>query len=205
MNAGYFGTFADPDDDCEFKLVDGTLSIAVPGKDHDLGIERGKMNAPRALQMVEGDFTVQVKVAGQFEPSQKSTVSRGAYIAAGFFISSDDSNYIRLDRATLLNGKTHVAYVNFELRVNGQIERFGTASGNVRLDNSKETWLRIERTGSEFRAYATQESGKWQLLGAKTMTAPRRIQVGVAAINGSLQSVTARYSEFELKTRTQSK
>jgi len=95
-------------------------------------------------------------------------------------------------------------YGNFELRAGGQIERFGSPA-DLRLDNTKDTWLKIERQGIEFKAYATQEAGKWQELGAKTMAAPKRIHVGVAARNSSLEPFTPRYSEFILKTNAPAK
>jgi len=194
-----WGTFEDQDKDCEFKVQDGVLSITVPGNDHDLSIERGKMNAPRAMQPVEGDFTVQVKISGKFEPRQMSNMERAAYNGAGFLIRKDDNNYIRLDRATYWDGTRNQVYGNFELRAAGQIERFGSPD-DLRLDNTKDTWLKIERKGNEFKAYATQEAGKWHFLGAKTMNAPKRLDVGIAAVNSSLELFMPRVSDLEVKT-----
>ena len=39
----------DPDSDCKFLINKNTLVIEVPGEDHDLGAERGVMNARRLL------------------------------------------------------------------------------------------------------------------------------------------------------------
>jgi len=78
-----WGTFEDPDKDCTFKEENGVLSITVLGRDHDLAVERGKMNSPRAMQPVDGDFTIQVKVTGKFEPRQMDTMERRAYHGAG--------------------------------------------------------------------------------------------------------------------------
>jgi regulation of enolase protein 1 (concanavalin A-like superfamily) len=194
-----WGTFEDPDKDCEFKEKNGVLSISVLGKDHDLAIERGKMNSPRAMQSVDGDFTVQVKVAGTFEPRQRSSRERVAYNGAGLFIRKDDNNFITLDRGTFWDGMMNIVFGNFELRVKGRLQRFGNAT-DLPLDNAKETWLKIERIGNEFKAYASQEPGKWHSLGSKTMAAPKRISVGVAARNSSLELFTPQFSEFELKT-----
>jgi regulation of enolase protein 1 (concanavalin A-like superfamily) len=199
-----WGTFEDPDKDSEFKEEKGVLSMGVLGKDHDLSIERGKMNAPRAMQPVEGDFTVQVKVTGKFDPVQMNNMERLAYHGAGFFIRQDDNNYIRLDRATLWDGTRNRGYANFELRVNGQIERFGNAL-DVPLDNAKDTWIKIERKGTEFTAFVSQEASKWQALGTKSMAVANRIDVGVAAINSSLEPFAPRFSEFELKTITRAR
>jgi regulation of enolase protein 1 (concanavalin A-like superfamily) len=193
-----WGTFEDPDKDCEFRADDGALTITVLGKDHDLGIERGKMNAPRAMQPIDGDFTIEVKVSGKFEPRQMNNNDRRAYNGAGFFLRKDDNNYIRLDRATFWDGMMNHVYANFEIRTDGQIERFGLAT-DLALDNAKDTWLKIERHGNDFKAFATQEAGKWHALGSKTMEAPTRIQAGIAAINTSLETFTPRFSDLELK------
>ena len=74
-----WGQAIDPDKDCKFQAEKGGLTIVVPGKDHDLGIERGVMNAPRVLRPVEGDFIVQVKVSGKFEPGDPDTDQRAAF------------------------------------------------------------------------------------------------------------------------------
>jgi regulation of enolase protein 1 (concanavalin A-like superfamily) len=195
-----WGTFEDPDKDCEFREDKGVLTISVLGKDHDLGIERGKMNAPRAMQPVDGDFTIEVKVTGKFEPRQMTNMERMAYHGAGFFIRKDDKNYIRLDRATCWDGANNQVYANFEIRVDGQVERFGAAT-DLPLDNTKDTWLKIERKGDQFTAYATQEAGKWKELGAKTMTADKRVSAGVAAINSSTEAFRPQFSEIKLKVK----
>ncbi len=56
----------DPDHDCKFLVGKNMLTIEVPGKDHDLGADRGVMNAPHLFRDVEGDFTAQVRVDGDF-------------------------------------------------------------------------------------------------------------------------------------------
>src|SRR4051812_2737975 len=74
----------DPDKDCMFDKVKSGLTITVPGKDHDLGVERGRMNSPRFLRDVEGDFVVQVRVGGDFTPSMASTTDlRTPFVGAG--------------------------------------------------------------------------------------------------------------------------
>ena len=195
-----WGVFEDPDKDCEFREANGTLIISVPGKDHDLGCERGKMNAPRALQPVEGDFVIEVKVTGKFEPRQMTNMERLAYHGAGFFIRKDDRNYIRLDRATCWDGMKNEVYANFEMRVDGEVERFGQPT-DLALDNTKATWLKIERHGTRFSAYASQEAGKWQKLGDKKMVADKPLHVGVAAINSSTEAFYPQFSELKLKTK----
>ena len=68
-----WGKVVDPDGDCKFDAARGSLSIAIPGTHHNLN-PAVRQNAPRVLQEVEGDFTVQVRVSGDFEPGQRSTL-----------------------------------------------------------------------------------------------------------------------------------
>jgi hypothetical protein len=56
------------------------------------------------------------------------------------------------------------------------------------LGNTKDAWLKIERKGDPFTAYATQEAGKWKEVGAKTMAADKQVSAGVAAINSSTEA-----------------
>jgi regulation of enolase protein 1 (concanavalin A-like superfamily) len=59
----------DPVGDCQFARKGGTLTITVPGKGHELDIFKGRLNAPRLLREVEGDFVVQVRVRGDYRPA----------------------------------------------------------------------------------------------------------------------------------------
>lgn len=195
-NKGW-GDFVDPDKDCQFKVEGGKLTITVPGSDHDRAIERGKMNAPRAWQIVEGDFTIEVKVSGVFAPVDMNNQDAPAYHGAGFIIHSDDKTYISLDRATYRDGMADHVYANFELRQNGKIERFGEPN-DLRLERGKDTWLKIQRKGNRFFGYATQEAGKWHDLGHKTVNIPAKLRVGVAAINTSLQPFAPVFSELKI-------
>ncbi len=197
-NQGW-GEFIDPDRDCQLTLDAGKLAILVPGVDHDLSIERGIMNAPRAMQAVEGDFRIQVKVSGLFAPADRNNPSRGAYQGAGLLILKDDRTYLRLDRATYWDGKANRVYGNFEVRKNGKLERLGMFA-DLRLEAGKDTWLKIERKANTFSAHATQEAGKWQTLGEKSVEMPAQLRAGVTAINTSRQVFGPKFSELKVET-----
>ena len=59
-----WGTVVDPDGDCKFTEAKGKLTITVPRTHHDLTYtaQTTKLNAPRVLQKVRGDFQLDVKV-----------------------------------------------------------------------------------------------------------------------------------------------
>jgi hypothetical protein len=64
----------DPSRDCKFHIKGGTVTIELPGGDHNLAPNRDRFNAPRLLRDVQGDFVMQVLVSGSFRPSAKSSV-----------------------------------------------------------------------------------------------------------------------------------
>lgn len=58
-----WGTFLGPDNDCAFHLEMGKLTIALPGTDHGLGAERGKM--PSGLIQENRDRYTSRRARGQ--------------------------------------------------------------------------------------------------------------------------------------------
>ncbi len=98
-----WGEVVDPDKDCTIEEKAGLLIIKVPGKHHDLTYTDAytKLNAPRILQPVAGDFTVTVKVAFPLPKDAKSSGGAHAFASSGLLLWQDDKNYIRLDRAAV--------------------------------------------------------------------------------------------------------
>ena len=77
------------------------LSIEAPGSTHDLNPHVNKFNAPRVVQTVDGDFSITVKVAGEFKPTgqpqhPKSVPSNGG----GIIVWNNSDNFIRLRTRT---------------------------------------------------------------------------------------------------------
>src|SRR5205085_3694972 len=94
-----WGDVVDPDGDCKVTTASGKVTLQLPGGVHNLQATR--QNSPRVLQDVEGDFSVQVKVAsairtdiGTMAPGAKSPALR----AAALLIWQDAKNFIRLER-----------------------------------------------------------------------------------------------------------
>ena len=51
-----WGQATDPDGDCTIRQADETVTIQIPATAHDLSIELNRINAPRVMKEVEGDF-----------------------------------------------------------------------------------------------------------------------------------------------------
>src|SRR5205085_1216703 len=89
-----WGQPMNPDGDCTITPQGETLTISVPATLHALPDVMGKNNAPRVLQEVDGDFSVQVKVCGTIHPQGGPSLQ-----AAGLLLWSDEGNYVRLVRS----------------------------------------------------------------------------------------------------------
>jgi regulation of enolase protein 1 (concanavalin A-like superfamily) len=201
-----WGETVDPAGDCEFEVKEGRLRITVPGseKPHDLSPELESGTAPRVLRPVKGDFVLQVKVGGEFEPGDNSTQQgRTPYNGAGLVVFADEKNFVRLERAALQGAGQSVAYPNFEIRVDGRLEGIGVAGG-VAVDRAKPMWLKLERHGDEIRGAISQDGGEhWQEGAPKKLTAKAwaqegAIKAGVAAISTATKPFTAVYSDLSV-------
>src|SRR5262249_23638573 len=119
-----WGDVVDPDGDC-LVVRDGEASratILISGTAHLLSAEIGRMNAPRLLRDITGDFEVRVRVTGTGHPGGKATTNRYApYHGAGILLWQDPGNYVRLEIAADLRKGRVFPYANFELRQAGRL------------------------------------------------------------------------------------
>jgi len=203
---GIWGIVQNTAGDCSFDVKQDKLTISIPGSapPHDLSIELSSTRAPLVLRQVAGDFIVQVRVDGAFNPSNQSREpARTSYTGAGLVVFADGNNYIRIERATLSRvGEKPEPYTNFEIRTNGDLERIGDIP-DLPTDPNKPTWLRLERRGGEIRGAMSQDGAHWtygepEQLDA-TIWARAELSVGVAAISTSTEPFAPIYSDYILR------
>ena len=198
-----WGQTADPDSDCNFYVGRNSVVISVPGSGnpHDLAAEIDRTNAPRLTQVVEGDFIIEVKTDGRFEPGENSTLpGRTAYNGAALIITSDPQNVVTLARAVLQRpGNAPAYYANFEMRSGGNLERMGFTS-DLRLPAKGPVWLRLQRHGSDITGAVSTNGTEWNSLGAKTISSdwPGKLSAGIAAISTSESEFDPRFSELKV-------
>ncbi|HEY1380119.1 MAG TPA: sigma-70 family RNA polymerase sigma factor [Gemmataceae bacterium] len=195
---GGWGTAADPDGDCKFAVGRGDLTIGVPGSDHVLGVERGRMNAPRVLREIEGDFVAQVRVAAEFPAGTKTLVpNKPPVIVAGLLLYVDDGNYVRLERADTSpeGGRDH--YANWELRRNGEWVRAGGPADGA-LDRAEPMWLRLERRGARLLGYYSADAITWTSLVPLDVTLPKKVRIGVSAGHNTTTPFAATFAGWQL-------
>jgi len=91
----------DPSRDCKISRSGDSLTIEMPGTDHDYDPIRKRFNAPRLLRDMDSDFNIQFRIRIDCRPSAKSTVkSLPSCVSAGFlliFPDASSTSCIRLD------------------------------------------------------------------------------------------------------------
>jgi regulation of enolase protein 1 (concanavalin A-like superfamily) len=193
----------DPDGDCKFLRDKDGLTIEVPGMDHRLGIEVGRMNAPRLLRDVEGDFIVEVRVRGEFHPSVESAHEQFAFVGAGLLLMNDENTYIRLERAANWRGDIVRAYANWELREEGRFVVRGNV--NVKPLEDKDTFLRLERQGDKLLGSVSQDGKEWHALTPIEVKLLAKVKIGVAACTLQSKAFAPRFDCFQLKQKIEKK
>lgn len=190
-----WGSAVDPDGDCELGPDGAALVVKVPGTLHDLNADIDKFNAPRVLRDVEGDFSMTVKVAGDFKPGPKSNNPKSVpYNGGGLVVWRDSDNYIRLERGAIVRKEKLGTFATFEEREGGSrgAQHNGTlAPGPV--------WLRLERRGSRVAGFTSKDGRQWTALRPIDTVWPDEIKVGLVAVNSSNEPLAVRFEDLQFK------
>ncbi|WP_161604549.1 TlpA family protein disulfide reductase [Roseiconus nitratireducens] len=192
-----WGLMVDPDGDCSFTVAADRVEIGVPKTAHGMSIELKKMNAPRVVQSVTGSFDMQVQVGGKFDPREPTVKTRTAYSGGGLVLMQDDRNYVRLERAALRRGERVSHYVNFELRRDGRLLRFG-APADFSLGADDQLDLKVQVRGKAVQGFARKNGGAWKDLGVKEFAAVKPLTAGIAAINATDVPFNPVFESFRL-------
>ncbi|HEY7153944.1 MAG TPA: DUF1349 domain-containing protein, partial [Gemmataceae bacterium] len=187
----------DPDGDCQFKEADGKLTITVPAKSHVLHLGANGMNSPRLLREVEGDFTAQVRVGGDFTPAADSTNgAKFSWIGAGLLLWVNDNTFLRLERAGWYERKPSTLYANWEVREDGKLKE---VQHNFPSLSAAETYLRLERRGKQILASYSEDGQKWSNVKPLDMELPAKVKIGVLAGSTTSRTFAPTFDQFQLK------
>jgi regulation of enolase protein 1 (concanavalin A-like superfamily) len=198
-----WGTVADPANDSTVGEKEGKVTIKVPGGNHNLNPTfRYGTNAPRIMQKVTGDFTVQVKVTFSDPPGTTSAVNGRPFNGAGILVWQDEQNFLRLERNCYWDGAGQlVCYPPLIEDWIGGKYTSATAPVPATFFTGPSTWFRISRQGGSLGLAMSQDGAEWSTLRTVTMDLPDEISVGVAAVNSSTKSFTAEFEGLELKSK----
>ena len=190
-----WGDAIDPDGDCKILLDKGGLSFGVPGTLHDLNRDFSKMNSPRVVQDVDGDFIAQVKVCGEFRPTGPATRPGGTpFNGAGLLLWLDAGQFIRLERAEVLQEERVGAFVLFERH-----EIDGPALLNTAYLEQGDVYLRIERRGNRISGFYGTDGQQWAEVKPVEVHWPARLKVGLDVVNSAFSPLSVRFEEFSIK------
>jgi hypothetical protein len=190
----------DPDGDCKVyqDQASDRVTIGVPGTPHVLSAEISRMNAPRLLRAVRGDFEVRMRVEGVFHPSGRATMKEYApYHGAGVLLWQDGDIYLRLEIAADLNNGRVRPYANHELRKDGAL----AVSRGIKIEDGS-TYPRLARRGDEFRAAFGPDGVRWTSLPPISAKLDSQLKVGVAAINTATKPLMVNLEEFRVVARS---
>ena len=197
-----WGTVVDPEGDCTIFVADEAILIHVPGaaRPHGLSAELNTTNAPRVLQTFTGDFTVQVRIDGRFLPGGQSTQPRRTpYNGAGLVAMDGPGNAVTLVHAALRRPASDPQhYANFEVRDGGELQRMGLTTDQP-LPEDAPVFLRLERRGDTILGATSTDGHHWDTLPSKQLSDdwPDQLQVGVVAMNNSLEEFNPRFSDLQ--------
>ena len=200
-----WGKAVDPEGDCAFKVEKGKLVINVPAspQPRDLAAEIRRVNAPRVVMPVKGDFVIQIKTDGRYVPGDESTQpGRTGYNGAAIILMSNTDNVVTLARA-VLHGRGGIAkpYANFEMREQGKLHRMGN-TGDQELPAEGPVYLRMERKGgSEILGSISLDGKDWKALAPKKLGDewPYELYIGIAAITTSRDVFAPEFSELKVQ------
>jgi regulation of enolase protein 1 (concanavalin A-like superfamily) len=204
-----WGEPLDPLKDCKFDADNGKLTITIPGKGRDLrahghGIgngkmDNGRMDAPRVLQEIEGDFTMEVTLEAEWPVGAARDLKE--YVpcfCAGLFVAQDDKNFIRFEKTQYEHEGELTCYFYYQNWQNG--ESNSAPTGDSELDPKKPVKLRLQRKGDKFTAQASEDAGKiWKTLSFDNLKFAGKLQVGVAALHTTKSGFKPMFSEFKLE------
>lgn len=192
-----WGQVIDPDGDCRIGLVEGKATISIPGTKHDLSVESGKMNCPRVLRNIRGDFIAQVKVLGNVRHAGNRTSDQYlAYHGGGLLLWQDGNTYLRLERAAIVDQHgSPVHYANFELRKNGK--RAETEKSSVMIPD-KNTYVRLERRGGNVFGSVSHDGIHWYSYDPIKVELNKDLKLGIIAVNTSTEPFKVEFAEWEL-------
>ena len=141
-------------------------------------------NAPHVYREVDGDFEVQVKVAGTFKPSGPSERLRDSPTnAAGIVLFKDADNFITVQRLAFLRKGTQLNTVavqqRWESRGQGnRTPKFGAGA----------VYLRLARKGKTIELSASSDGTTWEVVNREPIQVdwPDHLKVALVAINFEL-------------------
>ena len=196
-----FGIPIDPSGQSEISQTGGTVGIVAPSVETNLMIN-GNQDAPRVLQAVFGDFTLSVKVTGEFDPGDISSNGGSSFNGGGILVWMDESHYLRFERDVWMwrgSEQKNSYYPLIEYWVGAGARR--PARNVVGEYKGDSTWLKLQRRGDTLQFWLSHDGKEWIDAGQLESQFPDLVELGFAVVNTSVKPCEVTFSEIELETK----
>jgi hypothetical protein len=172
------------------------------------------MDAPRVLQPIEGDFTCQVKVSGEFDPGKQparprelfpdkvaAPIRTTPFNSAGLLVWQDATNFVRLERNVWWSeeaGRNACFPPLIEYIRAGEYQNTNPEITNDEFFKGRSTWLRLERKKDMMTASYSHNGKDWTVAKKFQVELPAKLQVGIAVVNTSAKPLTVNFEELRV-------
>ena len=160
-----------------------------PGQDlwHGPDGRSGDMSAPRLLMEIVGDFAIETRM--RISPQLKEH--------GGIIVWKNPNRFLRLEKTS--GPHAFRGDVRFERHVGRSFNLRGRSSG---LRNVRELFLRMERRGNQFSAFASDDGIEWKSCGQTNVGMGNSVHVGVHALcPGNIPPTLTRFDFFRVFKR----
>lgn len=195
-----WGDVIDPAGDCRFFDKDNMLKITVPGTPHNLNPLPGwnNMDAPRVVREIDGDFSIQVRVAKFVQPKANTASNKdkpASFVGSGLLVWQDDKNFVRFLRAANADRKDFPVFVAAEYFAEGKM-----AAGGAAKTADQDTLLRIERKKGRITLSESADGKSWSTRRppGRDIALTGKVKVGIAVINSTTAEITHEFSALTL-------
>jgi regulation of enolase protein 1 (concanavalin A-like superfamily) len=165
--------WVNPNDDSNYSLSKEESWLEIHAASGRV-LPRTNYNAPRLLQVISGDFALEVKMKASSDDfdTPAATQSRDLPSLGGLLVWVDQDNHICFERGLVLENE-----IRFMGWTQGEYDCFGRG----RLP-SEIICLRLERIGEVFSAYCSDDGENWLTCGYMDFPAEDPIKVGIYAM-----------------------
>jgi len=197
----HWGLVEDPATGSQIESDGKTLTITAPD-DYVDNYPKGKVNAPRVLQEVSGDFTAQVDIT-ELDEAKPDSVHKSlgtfptAYHAGTLLLRHDNSNFVRFERVNANSGGESASTCVIQVWKEKNLVFY-----RVMPIEDKPIRLKLERRGTKLTASFSQNQGdSWTKFPEHTLEGfPGEAKVGVSITSNTEKGCKVKFEKFQLET-----